>query len=108
MKNTSEIVFRQLEKVTDVKNVIHDAMIGTSIASIGVLIAKFNGFNWISLTAILYLAVFGVVLAGFKSRIGLSGSFLHRIVLVAEGEELKMKKLLSGEKYRIKGDLEKL
>lgn len=90
------------------KDILTDAMIGSSLASIGVLLAKYFGFNWITLSTILYLIVLSAVASGFKSRLDLSDGFLHRIVLVAEGEELKMKKLISGEKYKIKGDLEKI
>ncbi|WP_347721873.1 hypothetical protein [Candidatus Nanohalococcus occultus] len=88
--------------------IVSDAMVGSTAASLGLIAVRFNGFNWITLTAILYLTVCATVLAGFKERSGLSSGFLHRLVLVAEGEEMKMKKLATGEKYKIKGDLEKL
>lgn len=90
------------------KEILKDAMLGSSLAGIGALFVKFRGFDWITLSAALYLTVVAATIAGFRSRSKISGGLLDRLVLVIEGEELKMKKLISGEKYKIKGDLEKL
>jgi len=35
-------------------------------------------------------------------------SFLDNVVVVSEGEEMKLKKLISGEKYKLKGEIEKI
>jgi hypothetical protein len=35
-------------------------------------------------------------------------SIFRNIVLVREGEELVMKRILTGEKYKLKGEIEKL
>lgn len=92
------------------KQVFKDAALGLFFAGMGALIIRFFGFTEISLIAILYLMVALAVVQGLKHRdfSSVMPSFLERIVVVVEGEELKMKKLLTGEKYRVKGDLEKL
>lgn len=72
----------------------------------------FIGFGWKSLAISMYLYVFMGVLMAFGSSFNLLESrisdLLDSVVLVAEGEELELKKLVSGEKYRVKGELEKL
>lgn len=88
--------------------ILKDAMLGSSLASVGVLLVWFRGFDWITLSAALYLTVAAAAASGARSRSSLSGGLLDSLVLVIEGEELKMKKLISGEKYKVKGDLEKL
>lgn len=92
------------------KHVFRDAALGLSFAGAGALTIRFLGFTETSLVIILYMMVVLAVVQGLKHR-GSSSmipSFLERIVIVAEGEEMKIKKLLTGEKYRVEGDLEKL
>lgn len=35
-------------------------------------------------------------------------NFLHRIVLVSEEEKLKMKKVFTGEEYKVSGNVQKV
>jgi len=91
------------------KDIFKDAAAGLSFAGIGSILVQFQGFTQTTLIVLLYMMVVLAVIQGLKHRESFPApSFLERIVLVAEGEELKMKKLLTGEKYKVKGDLEKL
>ena len=85
---------------------------GLSFAGIGSLTAMYFGFNQNTLTIFLYLYIAQALYNPLKnelfSRISFSPNIIDRLVIVAEGEELKMKKLLTGEKYRLDGDIEKL
>lgn len=93
------------------KKLLSGMSLGLAFAGIASLIAKFNGFNSDNFMIFLYLYVILGGLVSLKSA-GFGRDFLpgilHRIVVVAEGEELKMKKLVTGEKYRVKGDIEKI
>lgn len=93
------------------KKLLSGAAIGLSFAGIASLIVRFIGFNANSLTVFLYLYVILGVFYPLKNHVIDTSSLpdiLHRIVIVAEGEELKMRKLVTGEKYRIDGNVEKL
>lgn len=94
------------------EKVLKAAVKGLTFAGIGSLIAMYFGFNQNTLTIFLYLyiaqAVYKPLKNGFFSYISFSPDIISRLVIVAEGEELKMKKLLTGEKYRLDGDVEKL
>ena len=67
------------------------------------------GFNHRSLAVLLYLYVISASLINLKSEIFTPlKPFLKKIVIVAEDEEIKLKRLLTGETYKIRGDVEKL
>lgn len=93
------------------KRFLKGAATGLAFAGIASFIARIQGFNSGTLMIFLYLYVVLGVAGSIKSaltRHGGLGDFLHNLVIVVEGEEMKMKKLLTGEKYRIDGDVEKL
>lgn len=84
---------------------VKGAAVGLSFASIAALMVNFLGLTQNTLLALLYMyVVLGVVLTVDLN----APDLLHRIVLVSEGEAIKMRKLVSGEKYKIKGEVEKL
>lgn len=74
-------------------------------------IVNFIGFTSNSFTAIAYLyIVLGLVISLYYELDNHGGlqSFLENVVVVIEGEEMKLKKLISGEKYKLKGEIEKI
>lgn len=94
------------------KAVKNGSIVGLSFAGIALLVLKIFGTNETTLTVLLYFYIATGIFAslvfvenGLKeflfSRIG-------KIVVVIEGEELILKKLATGEKYAVKGDLEKI
>lgn len=93
------------------KKVLYGAAFGLFFASIASMVARYRGFNPETFTVFLYLYVALGALYPVKKAIS-SGELLpdmmHRLVIVAEGEELRMKKLFTGEKYKVKGEIEKL
>lgn len=86
-------------------------LFGLTAYGISYGIVNFFGFTSSTFTAIAYLYIFLSISLSLYYEIedygGLSG-FLDNIVVVAEGEELKLKKLISGEKYKLKGEIEKI
>lgn len=94
------------------KTVIRGASIGLVFTGISYLVVKYIGFRWKSLTVLMYMYVaLGVLMAVASEMDAINSGLkttLDRIVVVAEEEELKLKKVVSGEKYKIKGDLEKI
>ncbi len=94
------------------KSIIKGSAVGIVFTGLSYIVVRFIGFKWESLTVLMYLyVVLGVLMAVISETDNLSqdlGGILDRIVVVVEGEELELKKLVSGEKYRVKGELEKL
>jgi hypothetical protein len=92
------------------RDLISGALLGLSFGGLAVLAVKLFGYTPDSFMVLLYLYTLLGVFPALKDRVTkrFDSSILHRIVLVAEGEEIKMRKILTGEKYRIKGDVEKL
>lgn len=94
------------------KDLLNSAMKGLSFAGIAALIVRFTGFNQNTLMIFLYLYVIQAVYSPAKKYLleylDFAPGFLNRLVIVVEGEEIKMKKLLTGEKYRVDGEVEKL
>jgi hypothetical protein len=94
------------------KDVLKSLTVGLSFAGIASVIARFIGFNQSTFTIFLYLYVLQAAYSPLKQllseRADFSPDILHRLVIVAEGEEMKMRKVLTGEKYRVDGDIEKL
>lgn len=82
--------------------------IGVIFALISYFLASQIGFNQSSFMIFLYMYVIVGVLASLNLQDFEGKGFLDRIVIVAEEEELKMKKIISGEEYKLKGTVEKL
>lgn len=87
---------------------------GLTFSSIALLSVKILGYGSKSFMVISYLYVILAVIIGLKYEIKMANSsdsllsVLRNIVVVIEGEEMKLKKLFTGEKYKIKGEVEKL
>jgi hypothetical protein len=82
---------------------------GILLAGFAFLIVQFLGYSPRSLSLLLYLYVISSILLTMKSEISEPiKPLLEKVVIVAEGEEMKMKKLLTGEEYRLRGEVEKL
>ena len=97
-----------------VKNCVRDELVegtayGILTAGLAYLIVHFMGFNPRTLPLLLYIYVVSAVIINMKAEIEqLSLPYLRRLVVVAEGEEMKLKRILTGEEYRVNGDVEKL
>ena len=88
---------------------IEGAVYGAIIAGGCFVVVQVMGFSSRSLSVILYLFILSTVLVNVKSEISEPlKPYLERLVIVAEGEEMKMKKLLTGQEYKVRGDVEKL
>lgn len=87
----------------------HGGLIGVFFAGAGYIVVYRLGFTQFSLNIMLYLyIILGIIMAfDFRDFLDRTG-FLERIVIVAEEEELKMKKLFTGEEYRVDGTVEKV
>ncbi|MFB6100171.1 MAG: hypothetical protein ABEK16_02755 [Candidatus Nanohalobium sp.] len=91
------------------QDAIEGAVYGAVIAGAAYTIVQAMGFSSTSLSVILYLFIVSTILVNVKSELATPiKPYLENLVIVAEGEEMKMRKLLTGEKYRVKGDVEKL
>lgn len=87
------------------------ALFGLSCYGIAYGIVNFFGFTSRSFTALAYLYIVLSLVVGLYYQLDRHGglqSFLDNIVVVIEGEEMKLKKLVSGEKYRLDGEVEKI
>ncbi|MFT4892251.1 MAG: hypothetical protein ACI8Z7_000018 [Candidatus Nanohaloarchaea archaeon] len=88
--------------------------IGLTFYGIAYLTVRQLGYNSTSFMIIsyLYIALAGII--GIKYEIKKIGgsdsvtSLFRNIVVVSEGEDLTMKRLVTGEKYKLKGEIEKL
>lgn len=87
------------------KQLVRGASAGLLAAGVAVAAVKLNGLNGMTYLGMLYLYV--VLGAGLKFSPDLP-DLLHRLVVVTEGEVIEMRKLATGEKYKIKGEVEKL
>lgn len=86
-------------------------LFGLTAYGVAYSIVNFIGFNSSSFTFLAYLYIILSLVLGAYHEINEHGGFsevLDKIVLVTEGEELKLKKLISGEKYKLKGEIEKI
>lgn len=86
-------------------------LFGLSAYGIAYGIVNFIGFSSSSFTAIAYLYIILGITIGLYYELDAHGGFrgfLDNIVVVIEGEEMKLKKLISGEKYKLKGEIEKI
>jgi hypothetical protein len=88
--------------------------LGLTFYGIAYLTVKQLGYNSASFMIIsyLYIALAGII--GIKYEVKKMNnsdsvlSIFRNIVLVREGEELVMKRVFTGEKYKLKGEIEKL
>lgn len=85
---------------------------GLSFAGLAYIPVRFMGFNSSSFIVISYLyVIMGLYMAFKLERNGFRGlmdRFIGNLVLVSEGEELLLRKLATGERYKVKGEVEKL
>lgn len=85
------------------------AVAGVVFAGLAYLVTYRMGFNPTSLSFLLYLYVFLGLISGFSFEdLKDSWDVLDRFVVVAEEEELKLKKIFTGEEYRVDGTVEKV
>lgn len=82
---------------------------GAVFAGLAYAVTYQLGFNDTSFAVLMYL----YLILGFISRLSLedfTGSMdvLERFVIVAEEEELKLKKIFTGEEYKIDGTVKKV
>lgn len=94
------------------KIVLKCLSIGLTFSGIAFMTVSIIGYNSRSLMIIMYLYIVLAVFIGILNRINLlentlSGS-LGKVLVVVGEEEQKMKHVLTGETYRLKGDLQKL
>lgn len=88
--------------------------LGLTFYGIAYLTVKSLGYNSDSFMIISYLYILLAGIIGlkyeFKNYAGNSSlvSTLKNIVIVVEGEEMKLKRIFTGEKYKLKGEIEKI
>ena len=88
---------------------IEGSVYGLLAAATAYLVVHFIGFSPSSLPFLLYLYIVTAIVINMKAELEqLSIPYLKNIVEVAEGEEMKLKRLLTGEEYRVNGEVEKL
>jgi len=88
---------------------IEGAVYGLFSAATMYAVVQYAGYNPQTLALLIYIQIISGILINMKSEIeALSLPYLKKLVLVHEGENIEMRKLSTGEKYRIRGDVEKL
>ena len=86
-------------------------LFGLSCYGLAYAIVKFLGFTSSSFTALSYLYIILGLVIGLYYELDSHGGFrdiLDNLVIVIEGDEMELKKILTGEKYRLKGEIEKV
>ncbi|MFB6208894.1 MAG: hypothetical protein ABEJ56_02015 [Candidatus Nanohaloarchaea archaeon] len=89
-------------------------IIGTAFSGIAFGVVKLIGYSSNSFMILSYLYVILAFIISLKyeiKKINTSDSILSllgNIVLVVEGEDMELRKIFTGEKYRVKGEVEKL
>lgn len=86
-------------------------LFGLTAYGIAYGIVNVIGFTSNSFTLIAYLYIILGLTIGIYYELDSHGglkSFLDNIVVVIEGEQMELKKLITGEKYRLDGDIEKI
>ncbi len=85
---------------------------GLTFSGIAYLTVKLLGFNSLSFTVVMYLYTALGILLALLFYLKSSDIDLRRIkrkfVVVVEKEELELRSVLTGEKYRVKGEIEKV
>lgn len=80
---------------------------GLGFSGLAFTVVKFIGYSKTSLTVLMYIFVIEAVALELL-RHDLLSQLPGNLVLVVEEEEVKLKKLFTGEKYKVKGEIEKL
>jgi|GEM_PF-1881186 len=83
-------------------------LIGVIFALLSYFLASEIGFNQSSFLIFLYMYVLVGIVASLDFSDLEGKGILDRIVIVSEEEELKMKKIISQEEYKLKGTIEKI
>jgi len=91
------------------KDLKHGAALGAGFAILAYLIADINGFTQSSFLYMLYL----YVLLGAVSKLNTNKlteyiESFERLLIVADEEENKLKKIATGETYKIDGTIKKI
>jgi len=90
------------------EELIEGSVYGILAASTGYMVVHFMGFSPETVPILLYLFVISGILINLKAELDhLSIPYMKRLALVAEGEEMKLKRLLTGEEYKV-GRVEKV
>jgi hypothetical protein len=90
------------------ERLVEGTIYGILAAATAYIIVRIIGYNPVSLAIILYFQILTAILLTVRSEIASPlMPLLKRIVIVAEGEEMKLKRLLTGEEYKVR-DVEKL
>lgn len=90
------------------------ALIGLIFSTIAFGVVKFFGYNSQTFLVLSYLYMILAIIIALKYEIKhitnseSAFSSLKNIVIVSEGEKMEIKRVLTGEKYRIKGEIEKI
>ena len=91
--------------------VVKHVAAGLGFAALSINIFTQIGISQTTITVVAYLfpvmALLLILYEEFEPE-SIDSSLLGRIVIVSEGEAIKLKKLLTGEKYEIKGEVEKV
>ncbi len=91
------------------ESVKEGSVYGILLAATTYIIVQLMGYSHRSLMVVLYIQLVSAILLTAKSNLSEPlKPYLERIVVVAEGEEMKLKRLLTGEEYRVRGDVEKV
>ena len=85
-------------------------LLGLGFYSIAFVIVSSLGFNSYSFSIISYLYIILAVILGLKYESNFRGPLetLKNIVVVVEDEETHLRRLVNGEKYKIKGEIERV
>jgi|GEM_PF-2781191 len=85
-------------------------LIGLTFYGIAFITVTFLGYNSTSFTVIAYLYIILAVILGLKYEVmhGDTPSLLRNLVLVVEDEETRLKRVFTGEKFKIKGEVERV
>ena len=83
---------------------------GLSFSGLSILTVRFFGFSQNSFMILAYLYIFLAVIIGiyYEVRKLSEGSILGNVLVVVEEEEKVVKKVFTGEKYKVKGEFERL
>ncbi len=85
-------------------------LLGLSFYSVAFVIVSSLGFNSYSFSIISYLYIILAVILGLKYESNFRSplAILKNIVVVVEDEETHLRRLINGEKYKIKGEIERV
>jgi hypothetical protein len=91
------------------KPLARGGLYGLGFLGVSYAVVYFHGYGKASLMTILYITLFACIWMEVKDHLDFPEiNILHRIVLVSEEEKLKMRKVFTGEKYEISGNVQKV